>query len=169
MAGIVSDRFSHILSKFSSLMLVECADHVCAAAILTRLSPYFPSFIYLLGCMWPLGLTMMLSLASDLLSAITASLYGSYLVATGIFRVQLAAVGSLWRLFRGILHECRHILPLSHRFGTRQATKCSTESHRFMGLRYGSVAIGNDPFHTTCFPLPNRWCLLPLLCPGRYL
>jgi len=87
------------LSRFFCLSYLGITD--AWHSILARLSPYFPSFIYVLGCMWPLGLTMMLSLASDLLSAITASLYGSYLVATGIFRVQLAAVGSLWRLFRG--------------------------------------------------------------------
>ncbi|KAF8317983.1 Gpi1-domain-containing protein, partial [Clavulina sp. PMI_390] len=68
---------------------------------LTSIIPYFPHIIYLIGCSGPLGFTMTLSLISDVIGLLTAPLYFSYLVATSIFRTQLSAAGSLWRLFRG--------------------------------------------------------------------
>jgi phosphatidylinositol N-acetylglucosaminyltransferase subunit Q len=54
-----------------------------------------------IGLTGRLGMTMILSLLSDLLSVLTGHLYLSYLIATVIFSRQLSVAHSLWNLFRG--------------------------------------------------------------------
>lgn len=62
---------------------------------------YFPSIIYLIGVGSWGGLTLGLSLLSDLIGLLTMHLYVCYLVATAVFANQLRTAGSLWNLFRG--------------------------------------------------------------------
>jgi phosphatidylinositol glycan class Q protein len=69
-------------------------------------APYFPSIIYFIGTSGRLGLTMVLSLLSDLLGILTFHLYICYLIGTAIFSVQLTTAGSLYNLFRGMLSGC---------------------------------------------------------------
>ena len=64
-------------------------------------APYFPVMLRIIGLMGRLGMTMILSLLSDLLSVLTGHLYMSYLVATVVFSRQLSVAHSLWNLFRG--------------------------------------------------------------------
>jgi phosphatidylinositol N-acetylglucosaminyltransferase subunit Q len=48
-----------------------------------------------------LGVTMLLSLTSDILSLFTIHLYVCYLGITAVFRLLLTIAGSMWNLFRG--------------------------------------------------------------------
>jgi phosphatidylinositol glycan class Q protein len=70
-------------------------------ALLKHVYPNFPTLIWIIGCTGVLGITMILSICSDVLGLITIPLYISYLAATAIFRVQITMAGSLFRLFRG--------------------------------------------------------------------
>ncbi|KIJ27846.1 hypothetical protein M422DRAFT_190474 [Sphaerobolus stellatus SS14] len=65
------------------------------------IAPYFPLIFKTMGIFGWFGLTMILSLGSDLLSLFTLHLHLAYLIATGIFAGQLNVAHSLWNLFRG--------------------------------------------------------------------
>lgn len=69
--------------------------------IVLSMVPFLPSTIYLIGVSGTCGLTMALSVLSDLLSFMTLHLYLCYIVATAVFAAQLQTAGSLWNLFRG--------------------------------------------------------------------
>lgn len=68
---------------------------------LNAISGHLPLIIYLMGLSGSTGLTMILSLSSDLLSLLTIHIYLSYLVATTACHRILLTAGSLWNLFRG--------------------------------------------------------------------
>ncbi|TDL29344.1 Gpi1-domain-containing protein [Rickenella mellea] len=70
-------------------------------SVIDHLAHHLPTVVFIIGAAGPLGLTMILSLLSDLLSLITFHLYLSYLLATTIFRHQLVTARSLFNLFRG--------------------------------------------------------------------
>lgn len=69
--------------------------------VLDCVAPHLPTAVYTIGATGPVGMTMILSLLSDLLSLVTAHLYLSYLMVTAIFRHQLSMAASLFNLFRG--------------------------------------------------------------------
>jgi phosphatidylinositol N-acetylglucosaminyltransferase subunit Q len=69
--------------------------------MLSMVMPYFPHMVYAVGLTGPLGMTLIISMASDLLSILTSSIYVSYFCAAGIFSLQLTMAGSLFNLFRG--------------------------------------------------------------------
>ncbi|KZO95819.1 Gpi1-domain-containing protein [Calocera viscosa TUFC12733] len=71
---------------------------------LNLLAPHFPLVIYLIGSSGMLGLTMSLSLVSDLLSLLSLPLYLCYMTATTVFSSQLSAAYSLFNIFRGKLY-----------------------------------------------------------------
>lgn len=73
---------------------------------LDLLAPYFPAMLRVIGLMGRLGMTMILSLLSDLLSVLTGHLYLSYLIATVVFSRLLNVAHSLWNLFRGKIITC---------------------------------------------------------------
>ncbi|KAF8589996.1 Gpi1-domain-containing protein [Ramaria rubella] len=68
---------------------------------LDSLAPYFPVMLRVTGVMGRFGMTMIISLFSDLLSILTGHLYLSYLIATVLFSRQVRVAHSLWNLFRG--------------------------------------------------------------------
>ncbi|XP_064644680.1 phosphatidylinositol N-acetylglucosaminyltransferase subunit Q-like isoform X2 [Lineus longissimus] len=68
---------------------------------LTILQPVFDKLLWygaLSGC---LGLSMQLSLMSDLLSMLTLHIYCFYAYAAKLYSLQIQTLASLWRLFRG--------------------------------------------------------------------
>ncbi|CAE6414358.1 unnamed protein product [Rhizoctonia solani] len=69
--------------------------------IFQETTPYFPLLLYCIGSAGALGTTMILSLASDLLSLLTLHTYVCYLLATTVFSRLLKLLGSLFNLFRG--------------------------------------------------------------------
>ncbi|KAI1792425.1 Gpi1-domain-containing protein [Ganoderma leucocontextum] len=69
--------------------------------LLQHAAPYFPSIIWLVGAGGCCGMTMIISLLSDILSLFTAHLYVCYYISATVFRHQLGLAGSLWNLFRG--------------------------------------------------------------------
>jgi len=68
---------------------------------LLGVAPFFPWVIWAIGWFGLLGMTMILSFVSDVLSILTSSLYFCYLISTKVFSTQLVALGSLFNLFRG--------------------------------------------------------------------
>ena len=76
-----------------------------------------PTIVYIIGIFGMGGLTMILSLSSDLLSLLTIHIYVSYLAATTACRRILLTAGSLWNLFRGTFCALTlKILPTHTRF-----------------------------------------------------
>ncbi|KAG8827019.1 phosphatidylinositol N-acetylglucosaminyltransferase subunit gpi1 [Serendipita sp. 401] len=69
--------------------------------LLRPLGPHFPHLVYFLGISGWSGLTMILSLSSDMVSLLTIHIYLSYLAATTVCRRIIITAGSLWNLFRG--------------------------------------------------------------------
>lgn len=69
--------------------------------ILRPILPHLPKVIYILGLSGLLGTTMFFSLASDLLSLLTAHIFVFYLMATSLFRWHLTMLGALFNIFRG--------------------------------------------------------------------
>ena len=88
---------------------VFCGDNISSGSFaggLSLLAPHFPVILRVIGNMGRFGMTMILSLLSDLLSVLTAHLYLSYLIATAMFSRQLSIAHSLWNLFRGKVLGC---------------------------------------------------------------
>lgn len=92
-------------SRFDDVMIIF------SEAVLSMLLPYFPSIVYAVGLSGLLGMTMIISVTSDILSIVTLSIYVSYLCAAYIFSLQLIMAGSLFNLFRG---EVGSSQPQSH-------------------------------------------------------
>lgn len=69
--------------------------------ILVRIEPRIEGLIILVSLFGPFGLTMLLSVISDLLTITTFHLIVSYHVICAIHRVMLTTANSLWNLFRG--------------------------------------------------------------------
>ncbi|PIL29188.1 hypothetical protein GSI_09237 [Ganoderma sinense ZZ0214-1] len=69
--------------------------------LLQYAAPHFPALIWLVGAGGCCGMTMVVSLLSDVLSVLTAHLYVCYWISATVFRHQLALAGALWNLFRG--------------------------------------------------------------------
>ncbi|KAM5536827.1 hypothetical protein V8D89_009545 [Ganoderma adspersum] len=69
--------------------------------LLQHAGPHFPALIWLVGASGYCGMTMVVSLLSDVLSVLTAHLYVCYWIAATVFRHQLGLAGALWNLFRG--------------------------------------------------------------------
>ncbi|KAI0357672.1 Gpi1-domain-containing protein [Trametes cingulata] len=69
--------------------------------LLERAAPYFPALVWVIGAGGCCGMTMIISLLSDVLSVLTAHLYACYFISATVFRHQLSLAGSLWNLFRG--------------------------------------------------------------------
>ncbi|KAI0363975.1 Gpi1-domain-containing protein [Pilatotrama ljubarskyi] len=69
--------------------------------LLERIAPYFPTLIWVIGVGGCCGMTMIISLSSDVLSLLTVHLYACYLISATVFSHQLSLAGSLWNLFRG--------------------------------------------------------------------
>ncbi|KAI0049683.1 glycosyltransferase family 8 protein [Auriscalpium vulgare] len=71
------------------------------ALTIRALAPYFPNIVYVLGLSGIGGLTMIVSLFLDMFKALTLHVFLSYLMLTRLFSYQMAALSSLWNLFRG--------------------------------------------------------------------
>ncbi|KAH8102231.1 Gpi1-domain-containing protein [Cristinia sonorae] len=67
----------------------------------TVLLPSLPNLIYIAGLLGTCGMTMTISMTSDLLSCFTLHLFICYRASALIFSYQLSIAGSLWNLFRG--------------------------------------------------------------------
>jgi phosphatidylinositol N-acetylglucosaminyltransferase subunit Q len=83
------------------IVLVGNSSSLKPTGGLDLFAPHFPAILRVLGITGRFGMTMILSLLSDLLSMLTGHLYLSYLIATMIFSRQLSIAHSLWNLFRG--------------------------------------------------------------------
>jgi hypothetical protein len=75
------------------------------------LMPYSPALVYIIGSLGGLGLTAILSAASDLLAIVTFHLYIIYLLATLIFSWHMEVIYSLFNVFRGELNLPTKPLP----------------------------------------------------------
>lgn len=76
------------------------------------------------------GLTMAISLFSDLFGLLTANIYVCYYITATIYQHQLRMAGSLWNLFRGALCLAVYFFPRtdSSRLVIREALQCPSES-----------------------------------------
>ncbi|KAF5338829.1 hypothetical protein D9758_012080 [Tetrapyrgos nigripes] len=92
------------LSRFYSHTFVDLVE--MWGSVLHRGFPYLPAVIYVFGFFSSLGgviggMTMSISLFSDLLSLATVHIYVCYVIANAVYARILIMVGSLWNLFRG--------------------------------------------------------------------
>lgn len=89
------------LSLFFGDMYQGLTD-VWARGIISRILPHLPFLIYLIGLAGQLGgLTILLALSSDLLSALTFHITLFHLLASALLRFFTRAMGALSNLFRG--------------------------------------------------------------------
>ena len=65
------------------------------------LLPSLPKLLHVAGTLGMFGMTMTISMLSDLLSCFTVHLFVCYRLSAIIFSYQLSILGSLWNLFRG--------------------------------------------------------------------
>lgn len=70
-------------------------------ALESFLLPYLPQLIYTAGTIGCCGVTLTISLFSDLLSVTTAHVQLCYHISRLVYRQQLNIAGSLWHIFRG--------------------------------------------------------------------
>ncbi|KIP02659.1 hypothetical protein PHLGIDRAFT_285224 [Phlebiopsis gigantea 11061_1 CR5-6] len=70
-------------------------------ALESFLLPYLPQIIYTAGTIGCCGVTLTISLFSDLLSVTTAHVQLCYHISRLVYRQQLNIAGSLWNIFRG--------------------------------------------------------------------
>jgi phosphatidylinositol N-acetylglucosaminyltransferase subunit Q len=71
--------------------------------ILKKSSPYFPTLLYAFGVASSMGMTLAISLFSDLLAVLTVHIYMCYTITNFVYARSLATAGSLWNLFRGMI------------------------------------------------------------------
>ncbi|KAJ6629933.1 N-acetylglucosaminyl transferase component-domain-containing protein [Mycena sp. CBHHK59/15] len=69
--------------------------------ILQRGAPHLPAILYVFGVLSASGMTMAISLFSDLLALCTVHIYVCYLISNFLYAKLLRTAGSLWNLFRG--------------------------------------------------------------------
>ncbi|RCH80838.1 phosphatidylinositol N-acetylglucosaminyltransferase subunit gpi1, partial [Rhizopus stolonifer] len=92
-------KLNHELGSFLSelfLWLIRLWT-LCTQTI----EPYTPQMIHFIGFSGIFGITMIISLSSDLLAFMTLHIYCFYMVAARIFNWQLVILNSLFNLFRG--------------------------------------------------------------------
>ena len=69
--------------------------------MLRNLAPYYPGLFWIVGAAGSCGMTMIVSLLSDIISLFTLHLRVCYILSATAFRHELGLAGSLWNLFRG--------------------------------------------------------------------
>ncbi|KAI0725091.1 Gpi1-domain-containing protein [Fomitopsis betulina] len=69
--------------------------------VLQNTSPYYPALFWIVGASGSCGMTMVVSLLSDIISIFTLHLRVCYILSATAFRHELGLAGSLWNLFRG--------------------------------------------------------------------
>jgi phosphatidylinositol glycan class Q protein len=124
--------FVYLWARTCSPRMVTSAYAHDSAGVLRFLQPYLPAAIYFIGLSGWSGVTMILSLSSDLLGLFTVHLYVSYLCATAVFANILRTAGSLWNLFRGaITRGCAVVVAHAVR---REAVQRAPRPRRLVGL-----------------------------------
>jgi len=103
--------------------------------VLHRGFPYLPAIIYVFGILSSLGgviggMTMSISLFSDLLSLCTVHIYVCYVIANTVYARVLSTARSLWNLFRG--ERCVIL------------TRCTFIKFRVLGKRYNVLRNRTD-------------------------
>ncbi|KIM72498.1 hypothetical protein PILCRDRAFT_81798, partial [Piloderma croceum F 1598] len=88
------------LSRFYSHTFIDLVE-IWGRALLHESLSYMPSMLYIIGILSCLGMTMAISIFSDMLCLFTAHIYACYLISTTVYHQQLKMAGSLWNLFRG--------------------------------------------------------------------
>lgn len=63
--------------------------------------PHLHDLVYISGAIGCCGMTMTMAFVSDMLSLLTAHICLCYLLLLVVFRQQLHAASSLWKLFQG--------------------------------------------------------------------
>jgi phosphatidylinositol glycan class Q protein len=74
---------------------------LCLLDVLRKGVPYLPSFIYFMGIISSCGITMTISILSDLLAFLTVHIYLCYQISRVVYYQQFNMARSLWNLFRG--------------------------------------------------------------------
>ncbi|EIN07621.1 Gpi1-domain-containing protein, partial [Punctularia strigosozonata HHB-11173 SS5] len=87
------------LSRFCCMLFIRIIKSW--SRLMIQVTPLMPAATYLIGSAGFCGLTMILSLFSDLLDILTLHIYICYALATTIFHAQVRTAVSLWNLFRG--------------------------------------------------------------------
>ncbi|KZP29999.1 Gpi1-domain-containing protein [Athelia psychrophila] len=69
--------------------------------VLNQVLSYLPAILYAIGVSSCAGMSMGISLFSDLLFLFTAHIHACYLISATVYHHQLQTLASLWNLFRG--------------------------------------------------------------------
>ncbi|KZT64436.1 Gpi1-domain-containing protein [Daedalea quercina L-15889] len=69
--------------------------------VLRSIGPYYPALFWIVGAAGSCGMTMIVSLLSDIIGLLTLHLHVCYVLSATAFRHELGLARSLWNLFRG--------------------------------------------------------------------
>lgn len=88
----------YVTFLFTPRLLTCCPESLLLA------SPYLPRILYLIGITSSFGggLTLAVSLISDLFALLTLHLYVCYIISNAVYARVLSTGGSLFNLFRGM-------------------------------------------------------------------
>ncbi|KAJ7575968.1 N-acetylglucosaminyl transferase component-domain-containing protein [Mycena floridula] len=87
------------LSRFYSHTFID--GIALWGGVLQKGAPYLPSVIYAFGVASCGGMTLSISLFSDLFALLTAHIYVCYIISNAVYGRLLTTARSLWNLFRG--------------------------------------------------------------------
>lgn len=91
------------MGLYVQLSLSNHSSDFCSLDILREGLYHLPRVLYFIGVMSCFGVTVTLSILSDVLCLFTAHIYVGYAISASVYHYQLNAAGSLWNLFRGKL------------------------------------------------------------------
>ncbi|KAH3862458.1 hypothetical protein DPMN_025425 [Dreissena polymorpha] len=95
-AGLkLNSQLTHFLGKFFQYHIYLWTVY------LSIIRPVLGSLLFYSSLSGVLGLTFQLALLQDILATMTVHIYCFYVYAARLYRLQIYALGSLWRLFRG--------------------------------------------------------------------
>lgn len=94
---------AYVVTRIEDVDIVP--DYHCLTGLLRNLGPYYPTLFWVVGAAGSCGMTMVVSLLSDIITLFTLHLRICYILSATAFRHELGLAGSLWNLFRGRFGE----------------------------------------------------------------
>ena len=131
------------------------------------IKPLTPQIIHVIGLSGIFGVSMIISMLSDLLAFMTLHVYCFYMVAARIFNWQLMILYSLFNLFRGRWWDEQWPLTMLTISTNRQEKEYASKSDWCMRLWSWSAAPWNMSIYIAHISVSHRAHLLYHVCIGK--
>lgn len=133
--------------------------------ILNFIRPTLPPLLFLTGLFSLLGLSFLISLASDFLSLSLAHIYIAYSLLCSAYSIHLRALYSLWNLFRGSTTVCAAERGVTDGI-YRKKMERPPQPRRLVDIRRRSTLPRLNAIHPSHIPIPHNLSILPPLRPS---